>query len=67
MIWIGTSGYNYPEWKGSFYPDEDEARRDAAVLRGALSDRRDQLHVLPDAERGDGRASGPPRRRRPTS
>jgi uncharacterized protein YecE (DUF72 family) len=20
MIWIGTSGYNYPEWKGSFYP-----------------------------------------------
>jgi uncharacterized protein YecE (DUF72 family) len=20
MIFIGTSGYNYPEWKGSFYP-----------------------------------------------
>jgi uncharacterized protein YecE (DUF72 family) len=20
MIWIGTSGYNYSEWKGSFYP-----------------------------------------------
>ena len=20
MIWIGTSGYNYPEWKGRFYP-----------------------------------------------
>jgi uncharacterized protein YecE (DUF72 family) len=20
MYWIGTSGYNYPEWKGSFYP-----------------------------------------------
>ena len=20
MIWIGTSGYNYPEWKGTFYP-----------------------------------------------
>jgi uncharacterized protein YecE (DUF72 family) len=19
-IWIGTSGYNYPEWRGSFYP-----------------------------------------------
>jgi len=19
-IWIGTSGYNYPEWKGTFYP-----------------------------------------------
>jgi uncharacterized protein YecE (DUF72 family) len=22
MIWIGTSGYNYPEWKGSFYPKD---------------------------------------------
>jgi uncharacterized protein YecE (DUF72 family) len=21
-IWIGTSGYNYPEWKGSFYPPD---------------------------------------------
>ena len=20
-VWIGTSGYNYPEWKGSFYPE----------------------------------------------
>jgi len=20
VYWIGTSGYNYPEWKGSFYP-----------------------------------------------
>lgn len=22
MIFIGTSGYNYPEWKGSFYPPD---------------------------------------------
>ena len=22
MVWIGTSGYNYPEWKGSFYPPD---------------------------------------------
>jgi len=22
MIWIGTSGYNYPEWKGKFYPED---------------------------------------------
>ncbi len=22
MIWIGTSGYNYPEWKGTFYPGD---------------------------------------------
>ncbi len=20
MLWVGTSGYNYPEWKGNFYP-----------------------------------------------
>ena len=22
MMWIGTSGYNYPEWRGSFYPEK---------------------------------------------
>ena len=21
MTWVGTSGYNYPEWKGTFYPE----------------------------------------------
>lgn len=21
-LWIGTSGYNYPEWRGSFYPEK---------------------------------------------
>jgi uncharacterized protein YecE (DUF72 family) len=21
MIWVGTSGYDYPEWRGSFYPE----------------------------------------------
>jgi uncharacterized protein YecE (DUF72 family) len=25
--WIGTSGYNYPEWRGSFYPDTLPAAR----------------------------------------
>ena len=20
-VWVGTSGYNYPEWRGSFYPE----------------------------------------------
>ena len=27
MFWIGTSGYNYPEWKGSFYPDDLPAKK----------------------------------------
>jgi uncharacterized protein YecE (DUF72 family) len=22
QLWVGTSGYNYPEWKGSFYPEK---------------------------------------------
>ncbi|GKS59586.1 hypothetical protein YTPLAS18_31130 [Nitrospira sp.] len=21
-IWVGTSGYNYPEWRGNFYPEK---------------------------------------------
>ena len=29
MIWVGTSGYNYPEWKGTFYP---ATLRPAAML-----------------------------------
>ena len=24
--WIGTSGYNYPEWRGSFYPEKLAAK-----------------------------------------
>ena len=27
MIFVGTSGYNYPEWKGSFYPEKFSASR----------------------------------------
>jgi uncharacterized protein YecE (DUF72 family) len=27
MIWVGTSGYNYPEWKGTFYPSDLPASR----------------------------------------
>ena len=27
MIHVGTSGYNYPEWKGSFYPPDLPAAR----------------------------------------
>ena len=22
QFWVGTSGYNYAEWKGSFYPEK---------------------------------------------
>ncbi len=26
-VWIGTSGYNYPEWRGSFYPEKFSTSR----------------------------------------
>jgi uncharacterized protein YecE (DUF72 family) len=26
-IWIGTSGFSYPEWKGSFYPEDLPAKK----------------------------------------
>ena len=27
MIVVGTSGYNYPEWKGTFYPEKISAKK----------------------------------------
>jgi uncharacterized protein YecE (DUF72 family) len=26
-VWVGTSGYNYPEWRGSFYPEKFPATK----------------------------------------
>lgn len=26
-FWIGTSGFQYPEWKGSFYPEKMPASK----------------------------------------
>ncbi len=52
-LWVGTSGYNYPEWKGSFYPEKIAVPADAPVLRGALLHRGDQQHVLSHADRED--------------
>ncbi len=27
MIWVGTSGFQYPEWKGKFYPEKMPPKR----------------------------------------
>jgi uncharacterized protein YecE (DUF72 family) len=27
QLWVGTSGYNYPEWKGTFYPPKMPAAK----------------------------------------
>jgi uncharacterized protein YecE (DUF72 family) len=36
-IWVGTSGYNYPEWKGSFYPEKLPASQMLAYYAERLS------------------------------
>ena len=35
--WVGTSGYNYPEWKGSFYPEKMPAAKMLAYYAAAFS------------------------------
>ena len=37
MRWIGTSGYNYPEWKGSFYPADLPASKMLPYYAGKCS------------------------------
>ena len=46
----GASGYSFKEWKGTFYPGEDEARGDARLLLRAPADGGDQQHLLPHAQ-----------------
>ena len=33
-LWIGTSGYSYPEWKGSFYPADLSTKKMFAYYAG---------------------------------
>jgi uncharacterized protein YecE (DUF72 family) len=35
--WVGTSGYNYPEWKGSFYPEKMPAAKMLAFYAAAFT------------------------------
>jgi uncharacterized protein YecE (DUF72 family) len=35
--WVGTSGYNYPEWKGSFYPEKMPAAKMLPFYAAAFS------------------------------
>jgi uncharacterized protein YecE (DUF72 family) len=36
-VWVGTSGYNYPEWKGSFYPEKFPAAKMLPYYAARLS------------------------------
>jgi uncharacterized protein YecE (DUF72 family) len=58
MIWIGTSGYNYPEWKGSFYPETMPAAK-MLPYYAARFPTVEINHLLPDAERERSWRSGP--------
>ena len=51
LVLVGASGYNYPEWRGTFYPEKFSTDKMLAFSAEALPHSRDQLHVLPDAER----------------
>ena len=46
----GTSGYAFKEWKGSFYPEDLKDDGMLGLLRGQVSDGRDQQHLLPSAQ-----------------
>jgi uncharacterized protein YecE (DUF72 family) len=62
MIWVGTSGYNYPEWKGSFYP----AALPAAKMLGYYAERFPTVEInytfyrLPTEKLVQGWAAGTP-------
>ena len=36
QVWTGTSGYSYPAWKGSFYPEDLPARKMLSFYGGRL-------------------------------
>ncbi|MEZ4312544.1 MAG: DUF72 domain-containing protein [Polyangiaceae bacterium] len=36
-LWIGTSGFSYPEWKGSFYPEDLPAKKMFGFYAGRFS------------------------------
>ena len=59
MIWIGTSGYNYPEWKGTLLSGRRCLRRRCSrYYCRAIPDGRNQLHVLSAADREAGAGLG---------
>lgn len=37
MVWVGTSGYNYPGWKGTFYPADLPASKMLAYYSARFS------------------------------
>ena len=49
--WIGTSGFQYPEWKGHFYPEKLPAAKMLPFYAERPSDNRNQLHLSSNPKR----------------
>ena len=44
---IGTSGWQYRDWRGNLLPPGRAGGKVAGVLRCSIPDRREQRHFLP--------------------
>jgi len=62
MVWVGTSGYNYPEWKGSFYPEKLPAAKMLSyyAARFPTVEINYTFYRMPNAKLVSGWASGTP-------
>ena len=45
QVLVGTSGYSYTAWRGTFYPEKTPARDMLALYARQLGYRRDQPHL----------------------
>ncbi|MDQ6622199.1 MAG: DUF72 domain-containing protein [Verrucomicrobiota bacterium] len=63
-LWIGTSGFQYKEWKGSFYPEDLPASKMLAYYaeRFATTEVNYTFHRIPSAKTIEGWWKGTPER-----
>ncbi|HVY48790.1 MAG TPA: DUF72 domain-containing protein [Minicystis sp.] len=63
MLWVGTSGYSYAEWKGSFYPEKMPQAKMFAYYAARFStvEINNTFYRMPDAKLLEGwRDAAPP-------
>jgi uncharacterized protein YecE (DUF72 family) len=61
-VWVGTSGYTYPEWKGSFYPVDLPGRKMLSYYAERFStvEINATFYRMPSKKMVDGWAAGTP-------
>ena len=64
-VLVGTSGFSYPAWRGSFYPEKLPEAKMLGHYADPAGCGRDQQHLLPDAHARDAGALGGRDARRP--